>query len=147
MLRSKNFSQGHGFFIWSLIRIFMFLSLSSLFGFFIIESISEREAEIIVEQFLIALAEKDDVVISNISCPEWEEDALLELDALQLVKSTITDLDCFTSKSTENGLLIFCNGFFSNSYNNENTVWDLSLYVFDVSNTSGAYLLCGFSQK
>ncbi len=135
------------FFLWSLTRIVIFFLLSSLFWVFLSNSGSEKEAEIVVEQFLFALAEKNELVISNISCPAWEEEALLELDALQLVKSTITDLDCFTSKKTEDSTEISCNGVFTNSYNNENSVWDLSSYTFDVTNSNGARLLCGFYQN
>ncbi len=139
--------QVQKFFLWSMTRLVFFLLLSSLVWFFLSNLGSEKEAEIVVEQFLFALAEKNELVISNISCPDWEEEALLELDALQLVKSTIKDLDCFTSKKTENRTEISCNGNFTNSYNNENSEWDLSSYTFDVSNSNGARLLCGFYQK
>lgn len=147
MVENDSTVQIQKFFLWSLTRIVIFILLSSLFWLFLSNSGSEKEAEIVVEQFLYALAEKNEVVISNISCPKWEEEALLELDALQLVKSTLKDLDCFTSKKTENGTEISCNGNFTNSYNNENSEWDLSSYSFVVSNSNGTYLLCGFYQK
>lgn len=147
MAENRTTVQVHKFFLWSVTRIFFYLLLSSLVWYFLSNLGSEKEAEIVVEQFLFALADKNELVISNISCPGWEEEAFLELDALQLVKSTIKDLDCFTSKKTENGTEISCNGIFTNSYNNENSEWDLSSYIFDVSNSNGARLLCGFYQK
>ena len=47
------------FFLWSLTRIVIFFLLSSLFWVFLSNSGSEKEAEIVVEQFLFALAEKN----------------------------------------------------------------------------------------
>jgi len=130
-----------------LTRIVAFFLLSSLFWSILSNLGSKKEAEIVVEQFLYALADKNEMVISNISCPEWEGEALLELDALQLVKSTLTDVNCIASGRIENGAEVSCTGNFTNSYNNEISEWDLSTYNFVVSNSNGAYLLCGFYQN
>lgn len=147
MTESDFTIQSSKFFQWVAIQIVVFLLLSSLCCLFLKDLSSEKEAEIIVEQFIHALVDKNETVISNISCPGWEEQALLELDALQLVKSTLSDLNCIATNKTEKGVEISCTGNFTNSYNNEISEWDLNRYNFFVSNSNGTYLLCGYYQK
>lgn len=147
MVENASKNQVSNFLRWSVTRIVIFLLVSSLLWFSLSKLGTKKEAEIVVEQFLYALADKNEMVISNISCPEWEGEALLELDALQLVKSTLTDVNCVASGRIENGTEVSCTGDFTNSYNNEVSEWDLSTYSFVVSNSNGAYLLCGFYQN
>ena len=47
-----------------------------------------------VENYLNALVEKDANRLTTLSCGEWEDDALLELDSFQAVSARLEGLAC-----------------------------------------------------
>jgi hypothetical protein len=97
-----------------------------------------------VESYLIALVNKDGATLSNLSCADWESNALMEMDSLQAVDVKLNDLVCKVS-STENSVAtVNCNGFLVATYNGENQSIDLSSKNYIVQETNSGYLVCGY---
>lgn len=97
-----------------------------------------------VQDYLQALAAQDQVAISNLTCSEWETQAFLELDALQLVKATLTDLQCRETEVVSGGVIVECSGKLETTYNNEISSVDLSQNRYFVSHENGDWLECGY---
>jgi len=96
-----------------------------------------------VENYLNALANKDQATLLSNSCADWEETALIELDSFQLVEVTVDGMSCQASGADGDTTLVDCSGQFNMSYNGEPQSLDLSTYTFEVVNDSGNWLVCG----
>jgi hypothetical protein len=98
----------------------------------------------VVKEYLVALANQDQIALSNLSCKDWETQAFLELDALQLVKASLSDLDCKETEIVANGVIVECTGKIVTSYNNETSTMDLSKNKYFVLHENGDWLACGY---
>jgi len=98
----------------------------------------------VVEEYLKALAAQDQNAISNLTCKDWETQAFIELDALQLVKASLSDLKCLETEITTGGVIVQCSGKFFTTYNNETSTLNLSQNKYFVSHDNGDWLLCGY---
>jgi hypothetical protein len=96
-----------------------------------------------VEDYLNALANKDADRLPSLVCPDWENDALLELDSFQAVTAKLDNVACQqTGKDGEN-TLVKCTGNIVTTYNNENQNIDLSVRTYQVIQEGGDWLVCG----
>ncbi|HEX7556104.1 MAG TPA: hypothetical protein VF338_05725 [Leptolinea sp.] len=98
----------------------------------------------VVEKYLQALAAQDQNAISNLVCKDWETQAFIELDALQLVKASLSDLKCHENEQVTGGVIVQCTGKIVTTYNNETSNMDLSQNKYFVSNENGDWLACGY---
>lgn len=98
----------------------------------------------VVKDYIHALAAQDQIAITNLTCKDWETQAFLELDALQLVKATVSDLDCQVTEVFTGGDVVECKGRIETSYNNEVSITDLSRNRYFVSHENGDWLVCGY---
>ena len=96
-----------------------------------------------VEDYLNALVEKDANRLTTLSCGEWEEDALLELDSFQAVTARLEGLACEQTGTDGNTALVLCNGNIVATYNNEDQQLDLSVRTYQVVQEGGEWLVCG----
>ena len=96
-----------------------------------------------VEAYLNALVEKDANRLTTLSCGEWEEDALLELDSFQAVSARLEGLACEQTGTDGETALVLCNGNIVASYNEENQELDLSVRTYQVMEEGGEWLVCG----
>ena len=96
-----------------------------------------------VEAYLNALVEKDANRLTTLSCGEWEEDALLELDSFQAVSARLEGLACEQTGTDGNTALVLCNGNIVASYNEEDQELDLSVRTYQVIEEGGEWLVCG----
>ena len=97
-----------------------------------------------VENYYAALVSKDAAKVSNLSCKDWEEQALLEMDGFQAVQAELDNLVC-TEAGTDNGAtLVGCTGNISLTYNTEKQSLDVSRQVYRVVQQGGDYLVCGY---
>ncbi len=96
-----------------------------------------------VENYLTALVEKDADRLTTLSCGEWEDDALLELDSFQAVTARLEGLACEQTGTDEETALVLCNGNIVATYNNEDQQLDLSVRTYQVVQEGGEWLVCG----
>ena len=96
-----------------------------------------------VEDYLNALVEKDANRLTTLSCGEWEEEALLELDSFQAVTARLEGLACEQTGTDGNTALVLCNGNIVATYNEEDQQLDLSVRTYQVVQEGGEWLVCG----
>ena len=63
-----------------------------------------------VENYYAALVSKDAAKVSNLSCKDWEEQALLEMDGFQAVKAELENLVCTEAGTDSGATLVGCTG-------------------------------------
>ena len=97
-----------------------------------------------VENYYAAMVSKDAAKVSNLTCKDFEEQALLEMDSFQAVKAELDNVVC-TEAGTDGGdTLVGCTGNIVLTYNNENQTLDVSRQVYRVVQQAGDYLVCGY---
>lgn len=96
-----------------------------------------------VENYLNALVEKDADRLSTLSCGEWEDDALLELDSFQAVDVRLEGMACEQTGTDGATALVLCNGNIIATYDNEDQELDLSTRTYQVVEEGGDWLVCG----
>ena len=96
-----------------------------------------------VEDYLNALVAKDADRLSTLSCSEWEDDALLELDSFQAVTAKLEGVACEQTGTDGDTALVLCKGKIIATYNNENQELDLSVRTYQVVPEDGEWLVCG----
>lgn len=96
-----------------------------------------------VENYLNALVEKDANRLITLSCSEWEDDALLELDSFQAVTARLEGLACEQTGTDGETALVLCNGNIVATYNDEDQQLDLSVRTYQVVQEGGDWLVCG----
>ena len=105
---------------------------------------SEQGAVQAVETYLQALVEKDQDRLLTGICPAWEADALLELDALSLIQTTLSDLSCEQTAEGADQAEVVCQGSIDATYGTEVQKFDLSGRTFVVQRTGSDWLVCGY---
>ncbi|HSL44909.1 MAG TPA: hypothetical protein VK897_15850 [Anaerolineales bacterium] len=96
-----------------------------------------------VEDYLNALVAKDADRLSTLSCGEWEDDALLELDSFQAVTARLEGVSCEQTGTDGDTALVLCNGNIVATYNDEDQELDLSVRTYQVVQEGGEWLVCG----
>jgi hypothetical protein len=96
-----------------------------------------------VENYLTALVEKDADRLATLSCGEWEDDALLELDSFQAVTARLDGMACEQTGIDGDTTLVLCNGKIIATYGNEDQELDLSVRTYQVVEEGGEWLVCG----
>ena len=96
-----------------------------------------------VEDYLNALVEKNADRLTTLSCSDWEDDALLELDSFQAVTTKLDGLACAQTGTDGDTALVLCKGKIIATYNNEDQELDLSVRTYQVVQQNGDWLVCG----
>jgi len=96
-----------------------------------------------VEDYLNALVEKNSDRLTTLSCSDWEDDALLELDSFQAVTTKLDGMACQQSGTDGDTALVLCKGKIIATYNNEDQELDLSVRTYQVVQQNGDWLVCG----
>jgi hypothetical protein len=96
-----------------------------------------------VEDYLKALVAKDANRLSMLSCGDWEDDALLELDSFQAVNTRLEGVSCSQTGTDGDTALVLCKGRIIATYNNEDQDLDLSVRTYQVVQQGGEWLVCG----
>jgi hypothetical protein len=105
---------------------------------------SDAEAARAVEDYLTALTNQEPEKLTTLSCADWEEDALFELDSFAAVATSLDSLSCQVSGEDGDAKLVNCTGSIQATYGNELQQFDLSPRTFRVVNESGEWLMCGY---
>ena len=96
-----------------------------------------------VEDYLNALVAKNSDRLTTLSCKDWENEALLELDSFQAVTTKLDGMSCAQTGTDGNTALVLCKGKIIATYNNENQELDLSTRTYQVIQQGGDWLVCG----
>jgi hypothetical protein len=96
-----------------------------------------------VEDYLNALVAKDSNRLTTLSCKDWENEALLELDSFQAVTTKLDGVSCAQTGTDGDTALVLCKGKIITTYNNENQELDLSTRTYQVVQQGGDWLVCG----
>lgn len=96
-----------------------------------------------VEGYINALNAKDEARLVSLSCAAWESDAMIELDSLELVATTLEGFSCRQSGTDGDTVLVDCEGKLIMSYQNEDQELDLSARTYEVIQQGGDWLVCG----
>jgi hypothetical protein len=96
-----------------------------------------------VENYLHALVAKDENRLTTLSCKDWEDDALLELDSFQAVTARLEGVACSQTGTDGDTALVLCKGKIIATYNNEDQELDLSVRTYQVVQEGGDWLVCG----
>lgn len=96
-----------------------------------------------VEAYLNALVTKDADRLSTLSCRDWEDDALLELDSFQAVTTRLEGVACEQTGTDAGTALVLCKGKIIATYDNEDQELDLSVRTYQVVQEGGEWLVCG----
>ncbi len=97
-----------------------------------------------VEQYLNGLVTQDRNLVSGLSCPTWESEALTELDSFQLVKASLDQVTCKAAEENSDGTTVSCTGAIVTTYNEEQSRIDLSRRDYLVTKEGGDYFVCGY---
>lgn len=119
-----------------------FMILATLLLFLAACQSSEQQAVSTVEAYLQALVEKDETRLLNLTCADWQMNALLELDAFGNVGTRLRDLSCSFVSGDSQAVVVHCTGSIEASYQNEVQSFDLDKRDFLMVN-QGGWLVCG----
>jgi len=97
-----------------------------------------------VEAYLNAIVEADLDKITTLSCADWEQQAMLELDSFQGVEVSLVDMQCTQSGSDGDTVLVSCSGHFLTSYDGEAMQIDLDTREYELVKQGGDWLVCGY---
>jgi hypothetical protein len=97
-----------------------------------------------IEAYIQALSNRDSIQISNLSCSNWEQNALLEVDSLTAVGSKVVDLACKQTGQDSNDTYVSCTGMLSLDYNGEAQQIDLSTRTYIAHQEDGEWRMCGY---
>ena len=98
-----------------------------------------------LENYLKALADKNETAYSQLICPDWEMDAFLEFDAYQGVETSLKNLACRQTGEQNGETLVTCQGKLILSYSNEKQEVDLSRRSYRLTLKNETWQVCGFS--
>jgi hypothetical protein len=99
-----------------------------------------------VEELLQALVKRDEARYSALTCPSYEQSALVEYDSFGLVTADLKGVSCKQTGVDGGTALVHCTGSIEATYGNEVQSFDLSLRTYHVSLLGGDWLVCGYSK-
>ena len=98
-----------------------------------------------IEGYLLALAEIDEISAVNLSCADWEEQALAESASFKTVEVTLEGVECQIDTQSADLSFVSCNGRFVFSYDaGEEEELVLNGRVFKVIKEAGEWRMCGY---
>lgn len=124
-------------------KTFLFLFLIGLFITGCANQTSEGAADA-AENYIRALASQDKAQITNLSCKEWEESAILEVDGLLSVEAEIANLSCEVTGEEGEDTLVSCSGSLDLTYNDEIRSIDLSRRTYYLREEDGQWRVCQY---
>lgn len=97
-----------------------------------------------VETYYQAIVAQDDTRFTSVTCADYEEMALIELDSFQGVKAELKDFSCQEAGTQGEFTLVQCQGKIAASYGNEVRDFLLDERVHQVRQEGGDWRVCGY---
>lgn len=98
-----------------------------------------------LENYLNALVAKDEARLVSLTCPSWEENALLEFDSFQAVETELAGLSCQQAGSEGETVLVKCQGKILATYTNEVQEFELGGRTYKMVQNGADWQVCGYS--
>jgi hypothetical protein len=97
-----------------------------------------------IEAYIQALSDRDTNRVSNLSCADWEQNALVEADSFTSVGSSVENLACSEEGKEGSDSIISCTGTLVLDYNGEAQKIDLSRRTYIARLEDGEWRMCGY---
>jgi hypothetical protein len=109
-----------------------------------VESTTLTPAAQTLQRYLQALVEKDEDTLVQMTCADWEANALLEFDAFGGVETSLDGLSCEQVDGGSGTATVVCQGKILASYQDEVQEFDLSGRTYQMVEQGGDWLVCGY---
>jgi hypothetical protein len=107
-------------------------------------SSGESGAVTAIESYIQALGDKDINQVSTLSCADWEQNALIEVDSLTAVGSKVENLSCEVTGEEGEITFVSCTGIIALDYGGEAQQIDLSNRSYIALQEIGEWRMCGY---
>lgn len=97
-----------------------------------------------IEAYIQALSDRDTNRVSNLSCADWEQNALVEADSFTSVGSSVENLACTEEGKEGSDSIISCTGTLVLDYNGEAQQIDLSRRTYIARLEDNEWRMCGY---
>jgi hypothetical protein len=97
-----------------------------------------------VERYYQAIVSQDADQFTSVTCADYEEAALIELDSFQGVKAELQGFSCQETGTQGEFTLVQCAGKIAASYGNEVRDFPLDDRIHKVKNEGGDWRVCGY---
>jgi ABC-type glycerol-3-phosphate transport system substrate-binding protein len=94
--------------------------------------------------YLEALANKDKDTVVSLTCKDWEEQAMLEVDALMSVGAQLNNVSCSQAGEEGADALVVCNGTLDLTYNDEIRAIELDKRTYTMTMEDGQWRVCSY---
>jgi len=107
-------------------------------------SLNAGDSAIITESYLKALVDQDVNQVVSLSCADWEEQAILEVDSLLSVSASLDNVSCKEVGNDGDTVLVVCSGNIMLAYEEEVQEIDLSRRTYLMKYEGGDWRVCGY---
>jgi hypothetical protein len=97
-----------------------------------------------LQTYIQALVDKDEDTLVQLTCADWEANALLEFDAFGGVETSLDGLSCDQVDGGSGTATVVCQGKILASYQDEVQEFDLSGRTYQMVEQGGDWLVCGY---
>lgn len=104
----------------------------------------QADAPQAVESYLEALVAQDTDAIVSLSCVDWEEQAITEVDSFEAVSAELDGVACEVSGESGDYTLVTCTGKIVVTYDAEVQELPLEGRVYQVLQDGGQWRMCGY---
>ncbi len=126
----------------------VYLFTCVLFTLLVSCGVSAGSPEQAVQDYLRAIVSTDETSAVNVSCSEWEQQAVLESAAYEGVQTQLENLDCSLLAQDGDSALVSCTGQIHFSYaGGEDQIDDLAGRVFRAVVQGGEWKMCGLASE
>lgn len=94
--------------------------------------------------YLEALAAQDKDSVVSLVCKEWEEQAVLEVDALLSVGAELNNVSCSQTGTEGEDALVVCDGSLDLTYNDEIRAIELGSRTYTMKMEDGQWRVCSY---
>ena len=94
--------------------------------------------------YLQALAEKDKEMVVSLTCKAWEEQAILEVDALMSVGAALNNVSCQQTGEEGGNALVVCSGSLDLTYNDEIRAIELDKRTYTMAMEDSQWRVCSY---
>lgn len=94
--------------------------------------------------YLEALANKDKESVVSLTCKAWEEQAMLEVDALMSVGAQLNNVTCAQTGEAGEDALVVCSGSLDLTYNDEVRAIELDKRTYTMTMEDGQWRVCSY---
>jgi hypothetical protein len=94
--------------------------------------------------YLEALANKDKDTVVSLTCKDWEEQAMLEVDALMSVGAQLNNVSCGQVGEEGEDALVVCSGTLDLTYNDEIRAIELDKRTYTMTMEDGQWRVCSY---